>query len=396
MSQVFLHPSNQTLCAAMNGTELKSIIDNETTNEKWTEDSFPGLEILCTIYVTYAVIISVGLLGNAILIKVFFKIKSMQTVPNIFITSLAFGDLLLLLTCVPVDATRYIVDTWIFGRIGCKLLSFIQLTSVGVSVFTLTVLSADRYRAIVKPLELQTSDALLKTCCKAGCVWIVSMILAIPEAVFSDLYSFSNPEKNVTFEACAPYPVSEKILQEVHSLVCFLVFYIVPLAVISVYYFLIARTLYKSTFNMPAEEHGHARKQIESRKRVAKTVLVLVALFAFCWLPNHILYLYRSFTYHASVDASTFHLIVTIFSRALAFSNSCVNPFALYWLSKSFRQHFKKQVSCCKAKLRTKPPSAPHSNSPPRALSVTGSTHGSEISITLLTDYSITKEEESV
>lgn len=124
------------------------------------------------------------------------------------------------------------------------------------------VLVAFRYRAIVKPLELQTSDALLKTCCKAGSVWIVSMILAIPEAVFSDLYSFSNPEKNVTFEACAPYPVSEKILQEAHSLVCFLVFYIVPLAVISVYYFLIARTLYKSTFNMPAEEHGHARKQV--------------------------------------------------------------------------------------------------------------------------------------
>lgn len=82
-------------------------------------------------------------------------------------------------------------------------------------------LVASRYRAIVKPLELQTSDALLKTCCKAGCVWIVSMVFAIPEAVFSDLYSFSNPEKNVTFEACAPYPVSEKILQEVHSLVCF-------------------------------------------------------------------------------------------------------------------------------------------------------------------------------
>ncbi|NXE37567.1 BRS4 protein, partial [Ptilorrhoa leucosticta] len=396
MSQLYSQSANQTLCASTDGTELKSSSDNETTNEKWTEDSFPGLEILCTIYVTYAVIISVGLLGNAILIKVFFKIKSMQTVPNIFITSLAFGDLLLLLTCVPIDATRYIVDTWLFGRIGCKLLSFIQLTSVGVSVFTLTVLSADRYRAIVKPLELQTSDALLKTCCKAGCVWIVSMIFAIPEAVFSDLYSFSNLEKNVTFEACAPYPVSEKILQEAHSLICFLVFYIVPLAVISVYYFLIARTLYKSTSNMPAEEHGHARKQIESRKRVAKTVLVLVALFAFCWLPNHILYLYRSFTYHTSVDASTFHLIATIFSRALAFSNSCVNPFALYWLSKSFRQHFKKQVSCCKAAFCAKPPSAPQSSSPTRALSVTGSMHGSEISVTLLTDYSITKEEESV
>ncbi|XP_061454485.1 bombesin receptor subtype-3 [Rhineura floridana] len=365
---------------------------NQTVQERWPEDASLGLGILCTIYVTYATIIAVGLLGNVILIKVFFKIKSMQTVPNIFITSLAFGDLLLLLTCVPIDAACYIVDTWLFGRIGCKLLSFIQRMSVGVSVFTLTVLSADRYKAIVKPLELQRADAVLKTCCKGACVWIVSMLLAVPEAVSSDLYAFHIPEKNASFETCAPYPVSERILQEAHSLVCFLMFYIIPLAIISIYYFLIAKTLYKSTCNMPAEEHSHARKQIESRKRVAKTVLVLIGLFALCWLPNHILYLYRSFTYHASVDTSTFHLVATIFSRALAFSNSCVNPFALYWLSKSFRQHFKKEVLCCKTKARPRRSSITQNNIPTRAMSVTGS----EISVTLLTDYSITKEEESV
>ncbi|XP_062998118.1 bombesin receptor subtype-3 [Elgaria multicarinata webbii] len=372
--------------------QVAPLLGNQTAPERGSEDASVGWGILCTIYVTYATIISVGLLGNVILIKVFFKIKSMQTVPNIFITSLAFGDLLLLLTCVPVDAACYIVDTWLFGRVGCKLLSFIQRTSVGVSVFTLTVLSADRYKAIVKPLDLQRADAVLKTCAKVACVWIISMLLAVPEAVSSDLYAFQLPEKNGSFETCAPYPVSERILQEVHSLVCFLIFYIVPLAIISIYYFLIAKTLYKSTSNMPAEEHGHARKQIESRKRVAKTVLVLVGLFAFCWLPNHILYLYRSFTYHASVDTSAFHLLATIFSRALAFSNSCVNPFALYWLSKSFRQHFKKEVQCCKTKIPARRSSITQNYTPSRAMSVTGS----EISVTLLTDYSITKEEESV
>lgn len=118
--------------------------DNEAGGERRSEDAPFGLAIFGTIYMTYATIISVGFLGNVILVKVFFKIKSMQTVPNIFITSLAFGDLLLLFTCVPVDAIGYMVDTWLFGRIGCKLLSFIQRTSVGVSVFTLTVLSADR------------------------------------------------------------------------------------------------------------------------------------------------------------------------------------------------------------------------------------------------------------
>lgn len=137
---------NQTVISITNDTESSSsVIPNDTKNKGSTGDNSPGIEALCGIYFTYAVIISVGILGNAILIKVFFKTKSMQTVPNIFITSLAFGDLLLLLTCVPVDATHYLAEGWLFGRIGCKVLSFIQLTSVGVSVFTLTILSADRW-----------------------------------------------------------------------------------------------------------------------------------------------------------------------------------------------------------------------------------------------------------
>ncbi|KAI5938415.1 bombesin receptor subtype-3 [Manis javanica] len=390
---------NQTVISITNDTESSSsVIPNDTKNKGSTGDNSPGIEALCGIYFTYAVIISVGILGNAILIKVFFKTKSMQTVPNIFITSLAFGDLLLLLTCVPVDATHYLAEGWLFGRIGCKVLSFIQLTSVGVSVFTLTILSADRYKAVVKPLERQPSNTILKTCAKAGCIWIMSMIIALPEAVFSNVYTFQDPNKNMTFEACASYPVSERLLQEIHSLLCFLVFYIIPLCIISVYYSLIARTLYKSTLNIPTEEQSHARKQIESRKRIAKTVLVLVALFAFCWLPNHLLYLYHSFTYQTYVDPSAIRFFLTVLSRVLAFSNSCVNPFALYWLSKSFQQHFKAQLLCCKAELPDRPPE----ETPLNHLAVmgrvpgAGSTWVSEMSVTLFSGCNVKKEDDRV
>ncbi|KAM4818271.1 bombesin receptor subtype-3 [Thomomys bottae] len=386
MSQRQPQSPNQTLIPITNDTELSSsVVSNDTTNKGQTGDNSPGIEALCAIYITYAVIISVGIVGNAILIKVFFKTKSMQTVPNIFITSLAFGDILLLLTCVPVDATHYLSEGWLFGKIGCKVLSFIRLTSVGVSVFTLTILSADRYKAVVRPLERQPANALLKTCAKAACIWIVSMIFALPEAIFSNVYTFQDLNKNTTLELCASYPVSERLLQEIHSLLSFLVFYIIPLSIISVYYSLIAKTLYKSTLNIPTEEQSHARKQIESRKRIAKTVLVLVALFALCWLPNHLLYLYHSFTYQSYADPSSVPFLVTIFSRVLAFSNSCVNPFALYWLSKTFQKQFKAQLFCCKAEL----PEPPLADTPLNNLAGmgrvpgTGSARISEISVTL-------------
>lgn len=95
----------------------------------------------------YGVIITVGLVGNVTLMKTCLSVKSMRTVPNLLLSSLALGDLLLLITCAPVDASRYLLDRWLFGRVGCKLIPFIQLSSVGVSVFTLTALSADRYRS---------------------------------------------------------------------------------------------------------------------------------------------------------------------------------------------------------------------------------------------------------
>lgn len=103
----------------------------------------PGIGIAAV----YGIIIVVGLVGNVTLMKTCLSVRSLRTVPNLFLSSLALGDLLLLVTCAPVDASRYLVDEWVFGRVGCKLIPFIQLTSVGVSVFTLTALSADRWAA---------------------------------------------------------------------------------------------------------------------------------------------------------------------------------------------------------------------------------------------------------
>ncbi|KAG9351347.1 hypothetical protein JZ751_022595, partial [Albula glossodonta] len=285
-----------------------------TLDSSGSEEEQVPSAILYIVLMVYSATVLVGVLGNITLIKVFLTAKSMQSAPNIFIASLAVGDTLLLMACVPVETMRYFSETWIFGRAGCKIISFIQLTSVGVSVFTLAALSADRYQAVVRPLDVQLSNALLRTCSRVAVIWMVSMLLATPEAIFSDLYSFTVPGVNQSLVTCAPQPPSERRWQEVHSLVCFMVFYLIPLVIMS-------------------------------RKRLAKTVLVLVLLFALCWLPNHLLYLYRSFTYQ-SIDPSIGHLLATFLCRALAFSSSCLNPFALYWLSRSFRSHFNRQLCC--------------------------------------------------
>ncbi|XP_053238035.1 neuromedin-B receptor [Podarcis raffonei] len=300
--------------------------------------------IRCVVPSLYLLIMAVGLLGNATLLKIFVGRSAVRSVPNIFISSLAAGDLLLLLTCVPVDASRFFLEDWLFGEVGCKLLPAIQLTSVGVSVFTLTALSADRYKAIVNPMDIQAPNAVLWTCIKAIAIWIISILLAVPEAVFSEVANINDAD-NVSFTECIRYPLKDDLHPRIHSVMILLVYLLIPLTIISVYYYHIARTLIKSAHNLPGENSAQSKRQMETRKRLAKIVLVFVGLFAVCWLPTHVLYMYRSFNY-MKIDPSLGHMVVTLVARVLSFCNSCVNPFALYFLSESFRRHFNSQLCC--------------------------------------------------
>uniref|UniRef100_A0A803T817 Neuromedin B receptor n=1 Tax=Anolis carolinensis TaxID=28377 RepID=A0A803T817_ANOCA len=271
----------------------------------------------------YLLLMAVGAAGNAALLKVLVGQRaSRRSVPNLFIASLG----------------------WPFGRLGCKLLPAIQLTSVGVSVFTLTALSADRYKAIVYPMDIQAPNAVLWTCIKAIAIWVISILLAVPEAVFSEV-AHINDADNISFTECIRYPLKDDLHPRIHSVMILLIYLLIPLTIISIYYFHIARTLIKSAHDLPGEHSEQTKKHMETRKRLAKIILVFVGLFAVCWLPTHVLYMYRSFNYD-KIDPSLGHMVATLVARVLSFSNSCVNPFALYFLSESFRRHFNSQVCC--------------------------------------------------
>lgn len=70
-----------------------------------------------------------------------------------YIFSLALADLLVIITCVPFTSILYTVESWPWGVVVCKVSETAKDISIGVSVFTLTALSAERYCAIVNPLR---------------------------------------------------------------------------------------------------------------------------------------------------------------------------------------------------------------------------------------------------
>ncbi|XKL66648.1 hypothetical protein PGB90_010068 [Kerria lacca] len=294
--------------------------------------------------IVFAIIFLVGVFGNGTLVLIFIRHRVMRNVPNTYILSLALGDLLVIISCVPFTSAIYTFESWPFGELICKISECAKDISIGVSVFTLTALSADRFFAIVDPLKKLHSSiggrrATKFTIIVTVSIWIFSFLCATPAAAFS--YIRILHANNVTqFEACYPFP-DEWMPFYARTIVTikFLVYYAIPLTIIAFFYVLMARHLIRSTRNLPGEAQGQLR-QIKARKKVAKTVLVFTIIFAICFLPQHLFMLW--FYHHptAEIDYNEFWHIFRIVGFCLSFINSCINPIALYFISGTFRKYF--------------------------------------------------------
>ncbi|RZF36967.1 hypothetical protein LSTR_LSTR004655 [Laodelphax striatellus] len=295
--------------------------------------------------VIFALIFFVGVLGNGTLILIFARNRAMRNVPNTYIFSLALGDLLVVAICVPFTSTLYTLESWPWGQAICKLSEISKDVSIGVSVFTLTVLSAERYFAIVKPLRRHVSSKPF-TIATAILIWIVSFFLALP-AVFNTTIERRNVENDRVVVYCTPFPQElGKSYAQFIVMSRFLIYYFIPLCIIGCFYILMARFLVISTQNMPGEQQGQSN-QIKARKKVAKMVLAFVIIFVICFLPIHIFMLWFHFYPEAEEEYDEYWHTLRIIGFCLSYINSCVNPIALYCVSKVFRRYFNQYLFCC-------------------------------------------------
>lgn len=79
---------------------------------------------------------------------------------------------------------------------------------------------------------------------------------------------------------------------------------------------------------------------MKARKKVAKMVMAFVIVFAVCFFPQHVFMLWFYIHPTAQQDYNDFWHYFRILGFCLAFTNSCINPIALYCVSSTFRKYF--------------------------------------------------------
>ncbi|XP_010741357.3 endothelin receptor type B [Larimichthys crocea] len=286
------------------------------------------------------VVFVVGIVGNSALLKIIYVNKCMRSGPNILIASLALGDLIHIVIDIPINAYRLMAEDWPFGVVLCKLVPFIQKTSVGITVLSLCALSVDRYRAVVSWNRIKGIGVSMWTAIEITLIWVISILLAVPEVVGFDMITMDYKDRHLRI--CLLHPMQTTQFMQFYKSAkdwwLFGFYFCMPLAWTAVFYTLMTRKMLKNTENTLSD---HTKQRLE----VAKTVFCLVIVFALCWLP---LYLSRilKLTMYDEKDPNrcqllSVFLVLDYFGINMASLNSCINPIALYIVSKRFKRFFK-------------------------------------------------------
>ena len=311
--------------------------ENCTNCSNFTESIDPPKAFVWTIIncVIWSLICVAGLVGNGMVIFVVLTYAKMKTVTNMYILNLAIADLCFLVG-LPFLIVTAIMERWIFGYVMCKIF-YIQ-TSINwfTSVFTLTVMSADRYLAVCHPVSSMRYRAPIVSRLVCVVVWTASLLVMLPIMIYATLVD--HPEDEGHSSCTLVWPEAEAIAGDIAFIwYAFLLGFAIPVSLISVFYILVLVRL---------QSVGPVRKSKEMKKshrKVTKMVLAVITVYVVCWLPYWIFQIVLQFV-PGNMPWWTRDLFQII--TVMSYTNSMLNPLLYAFLSDNFRKSFIKAFHC--------------------------------------------------
>lgn len=160
---------------------MSSTITPNETESSCSLDTAGIEEIVSKIVPVFFGLIGItGLLGNGLVVLVVLSNPQMRSTTNVLIINLAIADLLFVIFCVPFTATDYVLPEWPFGDVWCKLVQYLIVVTAHASVYTLVLMSLDRFLAVVYPIASRSLRTERNTIWAISVLWFVILTTAIP------------------------------------------------------------------------------------------------------------------------------------------------------------------------------------------------------------------------
>ncbi|NWV90440.1 GPR34 protein, partial [Machaerirhynchus nigripectus] len=277
----------------------------------------------------YSVIFVVGLVGNIIALFAFLCIHQKRNSIQVYLLNVAVADLLLIF-CLPFRILYHATNnSWMFGRILCKVVGTLFYMNMYISIVLLGLISLDRYikitRSVKRPKMLSTTRSV-RICCAVWAIALTGFIVVVAPSFFK------TEDSNSTL--CFHYRSKqdakvEASLNYITVVIFWIVFFLLILS-----YIKIAKNLLK--ISRRRANFPNAGKYTKT----ARNSFIVLIIFTVCFVPYH---LFRFVYITSQLQTPSCYwkeIIHTCNEVMLIFSsfNSCLDPVMYFLMSRSVRK----------------------------------------------------------
>nr|XP_004670757.1 G-protein coupled receptor 37-like 1 [Jaculus jaculus] len=311
-----------------------------------TESSYSAYAVMLLALVLFAV----GIVGNLSVMCIVWHSYYLKSAWNSILASLALWDFLVLFFCLPVVIFNEITKQRLLGDVSCRAVPFMEVSSLGVTTFSLCALGIDRFHVATSTLpKVRPIERCQSILAKLAVIWVGSMILAVPELLLWQLAQEPAPAVG-TVDSCIMKP-SASLPESLYALVMtyqnarmwwyFGCYFCLPVL------FTVTCQLVTWRVRSPPGRKPECRagKHEQSESQLNSTVVGLTVVYAFCTLPENVCNIVVAYL---STELSRHTLdLLGLINQFSTFFKGAVTPVLLLCVCRPLGQAFLDCCCCC-------------------------------------------------
>ncbi|KAM9097337.1 adenosine receptor A2a [Sarcophilus harrisii] len=296
------------------------------------------------VYIVVEVAIAVlAVLGNVLVCWAVSMNTNLQNVTNYFVVSLAAADIAVGVLAIPFAIT---ISTGFCAAFhGCLFIACFVLVLTQSSIFSLLAIAIDRYIAIRIPLRYNGLVTGTRAKGVIAVCWVLSFVIGLTPMLGWSRCGEAAGARNGSEARCGAGQVP--CLFEAVVPMDYMVYYnflacvLLPLLLMLAIYlriFMAARRQLKQMEGKAAAGGERSRSTLQKEVHAAKSLAIIVGLFAVCWLPLHIINCFTLFCAECPHAPAWLMYLAIVLSH----TNSVVNPLIYAYRIREFRHTFRK------------------------------------------------------
>uniref|UniRef100_A0A803VL96 Histamine H3 receptor n=1 Tax=Ficedula albicollis TaxID=59894 RepID=A0A803VL96_FICAL len=328
---------------------------NETLPTPSPSSEF-SLGVLVLLALLMVLLCLVTILGNILVILAFVMDKNLRHRSNYFFLNLAVSDFAVGVFCMPLYIPYALTGTWHLGRSLCKLWLVMDYLVCTASVFNIVLISYDRFLSVTKAVSYRARQGIMSSpVIKMVVIWVLAFLLYCPAILF---WEHVAGHSVVPVDQC-----HAEFFHNWYFLLCASTLeFFVPLLLVTYFnmhiFHNIQRRQRRGRASSPSSEAEDSvssltrswrpatGSKLQRDKKIAKSLAIIVCVFAICWAPYSLLMIIRG-----ACQGTCVHNFLYEATFWLLWINSSLNPFLYPLCHMRFRMAFLKIL--CPKKFAT-------------------------------------------